>query len=188
MSWVTGSTALLATHIAILPVYIFRRWYFSAIPTTRCIGCRDIPVWRREQPSCRPFAERRPIRILSDGRKMEDVSIQEWSTLPEVNQAPLGVGPYILEEWIYGKSITLEANPFYFDSPATTPKIIVRFLEHPQAFAALLNGELDILDWETIGTQDIEDFQLAQAQDEGKVRLIIQPALFWEQISFKLEN
>ncbi len=125
-------------------------------------------------------------QIIWDGRKLADVPFNEWSGLEEVNHRPLGVGPYIIEDWIYGERIVLEANPYYFRGTPATPHIIIRFLEHEQVIQALLAGEVDILDWETISTQDIEDFQLMQAQTEGKVRIVLLPSSTWEHLDFAL--
>lgn len=81
--------------------------------------------------------------------------------------------------------MTLEINPYYFQGPPTTPRILVKFLEHDKAVQALLEGDVDILDWETIGVQDVNE-QFLQAMDAGKVKLITLSSPVWEHISFGL--
>lgn len=133
-----------------------------------------------------PFNRIPAHQTLSDGRKLADVPLQEWSYLDEVKRAPLGVGPYVMKEWVYGKSITLEANPFYFEGPVATPHILVKFIEHEQAITALLSGNIDILDCETLSLPDVDDFQMDKAQAAGKIRLIVRPSSRWEQLTFAI--
>jgi ABC-type transport system substrate-binding protein len=141
----------------------------------------------RQQPYFLPPFSRVPAhQITRDGRKLGDVPFSQWDGLDEVHHRPLGVGPYMIKEWVYGERIVLEANPHYFRGTPATPNIIVKFLRRDQIFDALLAGEVDILDWETIGPQDIEDFQLIQTQEEGKVRLIILHSATWEHLDFAL--
>ncbi len=133
-----------------------------------------------------PFRREPAHQVLADGRTLAEVPAAQWLSLPEVRLTPLGAGPYVLKEWVYGEKIALEANPFYFDGPVATPRILVRFLEHPRAISALVDGDVDILDVETIGPPDVEDFHLAQAHEEGKITLVLIPSPIWEQITFRL--
>jgi ABC-type oligopeptide transport system substrate-binding subunit len=94
----------------------------------------------------------------------------------------------VLKEWVYGQGMSLEANPYYFAGPPATPRIQVRFLEHSLALRAFAEGEVDILDWETISPEDVETFALAQAQQEGRVRLVTLPAAAWELLAFSLRK
>lgn len=135
-----------------------------------------------------PFSRLPAHQAISDGRRLADVPPEQWSGLDEVLRNPLGAGPYVLQEWVYGQSMTLEANPHYFAGPPATARIEIRFLEHDRALRALLAGEVDVLDWETIGPQDVETFGLAQAQQEGWVRLVTLPANTWELLAFALRK
>lgn len=133
-----------------------------------------------------PFSRVPAHQIIWDGRKLADVPFIEWSGLEEFNHQPLGVGPYVVREWVYGEKIILDANPHYFRGAPLTPHIVIKFMEHDQALRSLLDGEVDVLDWETIGPQDIEDYQMMQAQAEGKVRLVLLPSATWEHVDFAL--
>lgn len=135
-----------------------------------------------------PFRRVPAHHVLSDGRKLAEIPPGEWHLLEEMKRFPLGVGPYVLKNWTYGKSMILEANPYYFGGPVTTSSIMIRFLEHDQAIAALLNGEIDVLDWETIGPNDVDDFHLAKAHDERQIRLVLDPSSLWEQVTFNLTD
>ena len=141
----------------------------------------------RQQPYFLPPFSRVPAhQIVSDGRKLAEIPFNQWNGLEEVIRRPLGVGPYVIKEWVFGERIVLEANPHYYLGSPATPHITVRFLEHHQVIRALLAGEVDILDWETISTQDIEDFQLMQVQSEGKVSVVVLPSSTWEHLDFAL--
>jgi ABC-type transport system substrate-binding protein len=133
-----------------------------------------------------PFSRLPAHLILEDGRKLAEAPPGQWLYSDAVSTRPLGTGPYVVKEWVYGQRILLEANPYYFAEPPATPHIAIRFLEHNRVLSALLTGEVDVLDWETIGQDDVEDFQLVQAQAAGKVRLIALPSSTWEQLDFAL--
>jgi ABC-type transport system substrate-binding protein len=141
----------------------------------------------RQQPYYLPPFSRLPAhQIVFDGRKLADMPFNQWGGLEEVVHHPLGVGPYVIRDWINGERIELEANPYYFQGPPATPNIVIRFLEHDDVIRDLLAGEVDVVDWETIGPQDIDDFQMMQAQTEGKVRLVLLPSSTWEHLDFAL--
>ena len=50
----------------------------------------------------------------------------------------------------------------------------------------LLAGEVDLVDWETLTPNDVDEFQLVQAQAAGNVRLIVLPSSTWEHLDFAL--
>jgi ABC-type transport system substrate-binding protein len=133
-----------------------------------------------------PFSRMPAHQIISDGRKLSAIPFGEWSGLEEVNHYPLGVGPYVIKEWVYGEKIVLEANPYYFRGAPATAHIIVKFLEHDAVMRALLAGEVDVVDWETIGAPDIDAYDLIQAQADGKIRLVLTPSSTWEHVDFAL--
>ncbi len=133
-----------------------------------------------------PFSRLPAHQVVDDGRRLADVPPSEWAYFDEVKRKPLGVGPYMINEWVYGQSLTLEANPYYFQGPPATPRIVIKFLEHDRVIRALVAGEVDVVDWETIGPEDVEEFQLLQAQEAGKVRVIARPSATWEHLEFLL--
>jgi peptide/nickel transport system substrate-binding protein len=63
----------------------------------------------------------------------------------EFARKPVYTGPYIVEEWLPGESITFRANPDYFGGAPTITTIISRFIPDPAtANAELMSGGLDI--------------------------------------------
>lgn len=131
-----------------------------------------------------PFSRFPAHRVISDGRRLAEAPIAQWAQLDEVTRAPLGVGPYVIKGWTGGQRMEFEANPYYFQGPPATPTIIVRFLEHDQAIRALIEGQVDVLDLETLAADDVEKFQLMQA--DRSARVIALPSLIWEHLDFAL--
>ena len=99
----------------------------------------------------------------------------------------LGVGPYVLSRWEYGKEMVFTANPFYYQGPPATRNIVVRFFHTTvQAIAALIAGEADVLGWDTLFPNEEQMPPLLEAQAAGKVRVFIAPTSTWEHIDFAL--
>lgn len=79
-----------------------------------------------------------------------------WGDIPadevadEVGRAPIGWGPYVLEEWVDGDHITLNKNALYFRINEGLPRfdtVIFRFVSDSEtAISSLLAGTCDILD------------------------------------------
>ncbi len=60
-------------------------------------------------------------------------------------EAIYGNGAYILKEYVPEEQAVFEANPYYHDTPAKTPNIIVRYYQDsPQMALALETGEIDV--------------------------------------------
>ncbi|MGQ0603033.1 MAG: ABC transporter substrate-binding protein [Anaerolineales bacterium] len=152
----------------------------------RAYAVTYMPGYDDSQYVLPPFSRLPAHQIIGDGRRLVDVSPTEWGTLREVNAYPLGVGPYRMVKWEFGKEMVLEANPHYFAGPPATPNIIVKFLEHEAVIDALLASEVDVLDAETLLSNDLLDFSLMQAQTDGKIRLITPPSQTWEHLDFAL--
>lgn len=141
----------------------------------------------RDRPYFLPPFSRVPAhQVLDDGRRLAEAPPAQWFHFDAVKRRPLGVGPYRVQAWVNGQSLTLTANPHYFQGPPATPRIVVRFLEHDRVIRALIAGEVDVVDWETLGPDDVGAFQLTQAQAAGQVRLVLAPASAWEQLDFAL--
>ncbi len=69
-------------------------------------------------------------------------------------QSPVGTGPFIVQGWVHGQSVTLERNANYNSAPANAKhqgpaylsKIVWKFLEDSSVrFAALQGGEVPII-------------------------------------------
>jgi peptide/nickel transport system substrate-binding protein len=53
-------------------------------------------------------------------------------------------GPYMIDSWQAGQSITLVANPEWWGTPARAGTVVVRFIPQEQQAQALANGEIQI--------------------------------------------
>jgi ABC-type transport system substrate-binding protein len=120
-------------------------------------------------------------QALSDGRSLADVPAAEWASLPEVNQRPLGVGPYRVVNWTPGRSLLMEANPFYVGGAPATPRIEVRFFPHEQAVPLMQAGAIHLLDLETLTAE-----QAAELSQAPGVRVVALPSVVWEHLEFAL--
>jgi peptide/nickel transport system substrate-binding protein len=65
----------------------------------------------------------------------------------EYNQAPIGSGPFMFEEWVHGDHVTLVRNPNYFvPEYPYLDSVIIRIITDPTArLNAFKTGELDVL-------------------------------------------
>lgn len=75
------------------------------------------------------------------------------SELPEIDvasRAPVGWGPYVVQEWISGDHITLTKNPRYFRATENLPvfdTLTFRIVPDPnEAMSELVAGRCDVLD------------------------------------------
>jgi ABC-type transport system substrate-binding protein len=122
-------------------------------------------------------------RVLSDGRKLADVPPKEWTTLKEIAENPIGVGPYVLKEWVKGEKLVFEANPYYTLHPIKTKNIVIAIVAPENAEAQLLGGQVDLLDDTTLtGVTE----SLKKAEDEGKIKITVEPSGTWEHIDINM--
>jgi ABC-type transport system substrate-binding protein len=122
-------------------------------------------------------------RVLSDGRLLADVPPAEWTTLPEIAENPIGVGPYVLKEWVKGEKMVFEANPHYYGGEPKTKNLVIAFITPENAEAQLIGGQVDILDFTTlVGVSET----LVNAEAEGLIDVIIDASASWEHIDYNL--
>jgi peptide/nickel transport system substrate-binding protein len=55
-------------------------------------------------------------------------------------------GPYVIDSWSAGQSLTLKANSAWWGTPPKTGTIVIRFIGGPQQAQALQNGEVQVMD------------------------------------------
>ncbi len=58
----------------------------------------------------------------------------------------LSSGPYTLDAWSAGQSLTLKANPKYYGTPASIGTVVIKYLGGPAQAQALQNGEVNAMD------------------------------------------
>ena len=123
---------------------------------------------------------------LSNGRKLAQVPAKEWQNLPELAQDPLSTGPYVLDSWVKGQSMTFSANPNYYKGAPKIKKVVIKFItDTNQAVAQLLTGEIDVLGTETLGG-GAEVQMVLDAAARGKVQAFTLASPAWEHIDFNL--
>jgi peptide/nickel transport system substrate-binding protein len=117
--------------------------------------------------------------------------VEQLLSAEVVHQKPLGWGPFVVEEWIKGQSITLVPNPNYFRRAEGLPhldRVIIRFVPSLRdGVDMLLQGGCDLI------TQDVIEREamltgslmpLLEAAGLGKVVLISSPSSEWEHLDF----
>jgi ABC-type transport system substrate-binding protein len=128
-------------------------------------------------------------QVLSDGRTLADVPTEEWSSLKEVAETPLGLGPYVLTAWEKGVKMELDANPYYFrgaDSLKIKHITILIIQDTQQAVAQLLTGDVDVIGSETLGAgAEVQTVLDAQAAGQP-IQVLIEPSATWEHIDMNL--
>jgi peptide/nickel transport system substrate-binding protein len=108
----------------------------------------------------------------------------------ESSRAPLGYGPYVIDEWVQGESVTLTKNPNYFRADEGLPVFetaVYRFVgENSNAqIAALLAGECDIID-QTVGLDDQSEL-LLELQAGGQLNATFVTGTVWEHVDFGIQ-
>lgn len=87
--------------------------------------------------------------------------------LGNLAKTPAGSGPYVLDTWTRGDSITLSLNKNYWGTPPRFDRVTFRYFSDANAMnAAMLSGELDIIS----NLQAPE--ALSQFSDESKYSVI----------------
>ena len=105
------------------------------------------------------------------------------------HRKPLGWGPFVVEEWVDGKRITLVRNPYYFRASEGLPRldrVIFRFIPNSrEALDQLSAGECDMVTHDVIEGGDLAPW--LKAADAGTVRLISSPSGEWEHLDFSID-
>lgn len=64
-----------------------------------------------------------------------------------LNEHPVGTGPYSFVSWAKGQNVVLKANPNYWGAKAKTENVVFRFIKDNSArVIALTSGEVDAID------------------------------------------
>lgn len=96
-----------------------------------------------------------PKHIFGDG--------QDAKSHP-ANSAPVGSGPFMLEEFIPGEAVILKKNPnFFIEGRPLLDEIIIRIIKDPSALLiAMENGEADLYPF-AVGSQEITRLSKVEA-------------------------
>jgi ABC-type transport system substrate-binding protein len=117
------------------------------------------------------------------GKKLSEVAPKDFTTLPEVTEKPMDVGPYMITEWKKGEYIKYAVNPYFYGPAPKTKNIVVLIVASENAEAQLLGGAIDLLDSSSVlGLTQI----LKDAADAGKIVVYLSPSPTWEHIDINL--
>ena len=117
------------------------------------------------------------------GKTLAEVPAKDWSTLPEIAERPIDVGPYVLKEWVKGEKMVFEANPYWYKGAPKTRNIVISFIAPENAEAQLIGGQVDVLDFTTLTALSET---LDKAAKAGTVKNLVLPSGSWEHIDFNL--
>jgi peptide/nickel transport system substrate-binding protein len=96
-------------------------------------------------------------------------SVEEWGF--DINDHPVGTGPFKFVEWVRNDHITLEANPDYWDGAPSVDKLVYRIV--PESSVRLLQleqGEIHIM-------ADVSPDDYKRIRDNSDLVLLDQPGL-----------
>ena len=119
----------------------------------------------------------------------QDITPDEMALSESSGRAPLGWGPYVIEEWVAGDHISLVKNEAYFRSAEGLPafdRLVYRFVtDGNEALLAVQAGECDLID------EAAPDFypqeQLLQAANDSKISIHTHQDTAWEQLAFGIQ-
>ncbi len=125
-------------------------------------------------------------QVLSDGRKLAEVPAKEWANLPEIAEHPLSFGPYVMQQWVRGESMTFVRNPYFTPAPALKTVRVRIVGDSQEALDRLLAGVADYVDAATLGAGQ-EAGQAFQAAQQGLIQAAAIPSPTWEHVDFNLD-
>ena len=86
----------------------------------------------------------RPSAVLIHVLTWGDAAMVSPRTAATDATAPVGTGPFRLQQWRRGDSITLVRNPTYWGPPSRLRAMVIKFIADPTAAAAAMKaGDLD---------------------------------------------
>ncbi len=117
-------------------------------------------------------------------------TVLELLEAEESSRIPMGYGPYLIQEWVAGDSLTLVKNPTYWRADEGLPifeTVIFRFVgENSNAnIASLIAGECDIVD-QTSGLDDQSEL-LLDLQAAGQLNATFVTGTVWEHVDFGIQ-
>lgn len=99
----------------------------------------EIDLFSPETPFLKNLAMAMAAPIVSP------TALKKYSN--NLNEHPVGTGPYTFVSWSKGQSVVLKANDSYWGDKAKTKNVVFRFIKENSArVIALTSGEVDIID------------------------------------------
>jgi len=160
--------------------------------TARTSDYRALDEWRTRWTGLPGFID--PSYALNffpplPRHQLEDRPPTELPGYDGTRRAPIGWGPFIVDEWVRGDHISLSRNPHYFRADESLPvvdQVEFRFATGAaDMVAALLSGECDIATHNP-GFVPLMPF-LVRAEERGLLQVASAPGEGWEHLSFGLD-
>ncbi len=97
----------------------------------------------------------------------------------------VGTGPYTVTEWVSNDHYTLEYNPLYWGEEPSVKRVIVSVIPDPGTQSLMFqNGELDILDLQSLDSAIVESLYKTQYPD----RIVSVPKVGLTYMTFNQNN
>lgn len=107
----------------------------------------------------------------------------DLSTAPEVTEAPLSHGPYVVQSWTQGEQLVLTRNPNYYRADEGLPHVDeVTILFGVTGIDAVRNGRCHVAAQEAVTLLDAPD--ILAAADAGALIPYFENSLIFEHIDF----
>lgn len=152
--------------------------HFSQLTTIKSVNAIDDHTVEIETKVPDPVLPRRMQPVGGSGRVfIVPKHYFEANSKQQVNDAPIGTGPYKLAEWRKGQSLTLIRNEDYWGTKPQSAKGVFTFIsENATRVNALLNGEVDII--QRVPISDVERVEKAPkthvvASQDGLVHTLL---------------
>ena len=118
------------------------------------------------------------------------MTAEQMNSADETNKAPLGWGPYVIDEWTAGDHIRLVKNELYFRASEGLPKfdvLVFRFTPGltETDLSPLVSGECDIM--ETSVGLETQIQSLRELEIAGETKLYFGQGPEWELINFGIK-
>jgi peptide/nickel transport system substrate-binding protein len=122
--------------------------------------------------------------------QLQGYTPEQLFTADESSVHPMGWGPYVIDQWIYGDRITLHKNPYYFRADEGLPRfgqLIIHFLGGTEntMLSAVLHEGCDVLDEEAV--QGISLGNLIDLDNSGQLKALISTGTTWEHLDFNIQ-
>ena len=116
---------------------------------------------------------------------LEDIPAEEIMT-SEFWQHPVGSGPCIYESDISGERIEFTANKDYYRGPPQSALFVVRIVPASNLLSGLMSGEIDITAGAGLGNIPMNDWDMAQTQENLTTESV--KSLGYQYLSINVKN
>ncbi len=147
------------------------------------------PGYREMEYQLPPISRLPAHQVLSSGERMAESDVRQWMGLEEVRSTPLGVGPYRVARWEYGREIVLQANPYFALGAPTTETIVIKFIPIDAGMdpvSLIAQDQVEVIGYDSLFNLKPDKEALIKAAAEGKIRLFSIPSNLFEQISLAI--